>query len=48
MPILELVSWPAKPSFGAIKACNLPEGVFSLLQGTGQEVGTPLGRSSSY
>ncbi|MBT7400409.1 MAG: aldehyde dehydrogenase (NADP(+)) [Bacteroidetes Order II. Incertae sedis bacterium] len=26
----------------AIKACNLPEGVFSLLQGTGQEVGTPL------
>ena len=26
----------------AAKACNLPEGVFSLLQGTGQEVGVPL------
>ena len=26
----------------AAKACNMPDGVFSLLQGTGQEVGVPL------
>ena len=26
----------------AAKACHMPEGVFSLLQGTGQEVGVPL------
>ncbi|NQV73049.1 aldehyde dehydrogenase (NADP(+)) [bacterium] len=26
----------------AAHACGMPEGVFSLLQGTGQEVGTPL------
>jgi len=26
----------------AAKSCNMPEGVFSLLQGTGQDVGVPL------
>lgn len=26
----------------AAKSCNMPEGVFSLLQGTGQQVGVPL------